>query len=112
VRATFIFHLLLALAAVIVAGRALGAVFCWFGQPPVIAEVIAGILLGPSLLGAISPAAQQYLLPDSIKPDLEVIAQLGVILDMFVVGLELDLRVSTSISTSVSPWRSQPCKRR
>src|SRR6188768_325116 len=43
-----IFHLLLALAAVIAAGRALGVVFRWIGQPPVIAEVIAGILLGPS----------------------------------------------------------------
>ena len=87
------FHLLLALVAVIVAGRALGAVFRWLGQPPVIAEVIAGILLGPSLLGAISPAAQSYLLPDLIKPALEIVAQLGVILYMFVVGLELDLRV-------------------
>ncbi|MBC7851897.1 MAG: cation:proton antiporter [Pirellulaceae bacterium] len=87
------FHLLLALAAVIVAGRLLGIVFRWIGQPPVIAEVIAGILLGPSLLGAISPAAQEYLLPDSIEPALNVVAQLGVILFMFVVGLELDLRV-------------------
>lgn len=87
------FHLLLALAAVIVAGRLLGMVFRWIGQPPVIAEVIAGILLGPSLLGAISPAAQQYLLPDSVEPALSVIAQLGIILYMFVVGLELDLSV-------------------
>jgi Kef-type K+ transport system membrane component KefB len=87
------FHLLLALAAVIVVGRSLGVVFRWIGQPPVIAEVIAGILLGPSLLGTISPAAQEYLLPASLQPALEVIAQLGVILYMFVVGLELDLRV-------------------
>ena len=86
-----IYHLLLALAAVIAAGRSLGVVFRWIGQPPVIAEVIAGILLGPSLLGAISPSAQQYLLPDSVAPALSVIAQLGVILYMFVVGLELDV---------------------
>ena len=107
------FHLLLALAAVIVAGRLLGMVFRWFGQPPVIAEVIAGILLGPSLLGAISPAAQAYLLPDSIQPALEVIAQLGVILYMFVVGLELDLRVmqergaailTTAVASIVVPF--------
>jgi Kef-type K+ transport system membrane component KefB len=95
------FHLLLALAAVIVAGRLLGVVFRWIGQPPVIAEVIAGILLGPSLLGAISPAAQQYLLPESIKPGLEVIAQLGIILYMFVVGLELDLRVVQKQGTAI-----------
>ncbi len=95
------FHLFFALAAVIVAGRLLGIVFRWIGQPPVIAEVIAGILLGPSLLGAISPAAQQYLLPDSIKPGLEIIAQLGVILYMFVVGLELDLRVMQQRGTAI-----------
>lgn len=86
-----LFHLLLALAAVIAAGRSLGVVFRWIGQPPVIAEVIAGILLGPSLLGAIAPEAKDYLLPDSVAPSLQVIAQLGVILYMFVVGLELDL---------------------
>lgn len=95
------FHLLLALAAVIVAGRLLGMVFRWFGQPPVIAEVIAGILLGPSLLGAVSPAAQAYLLPESIQPGLDVIAQLGIILYMFVVGLELDLRVMQERGTAI-----------
>jgi Kef-type K+ transport system membrane component KefB len=86
-----IFHLLLALAAVIAAGRSLGVVFRWIGQPPVIAEVIAGILLGPSLLGWISPAAQEFILPTSVAPALSVIAQLGVILYMFIVGLELDV---------------------
>jgi Kef-type K+ transport system membrane component KefB len=86
-----IFHLLLALAAVIAAGRSLGLVFRWIGQPPVIAEVIAGILLGPSLLGWISPAAQEFILPASVAPSLQVIAQFGVILYMFIVGLELDV---------------------
>ena len=86
-----IFHLLLALAAVIAAGRSLGLVFRWIGQPPVIAEVIAGILLGPSLLGWISPAAQEFVLPASVSPSLQVIAQFGVILYMFIVGLELDV---------------------
>ena len=107
------FHLFLALAAVIIAGRLLGVVFRWFGQPPVIAEVIAGILLGPSLLGVIWPAGKEYLLPESIKPGLEVIAQLGVILYMFVVGLELDLRVmqergaailTTAVASIVAPF--------
>ena len=86
-----IFHLLLALAAVIAAGRSLGVVFRWIGQPPVIAEVIAGILLGPSLLGWISPAAREFILPDSVAPALSVVAQLGVILYMFIIGLELDV---------------------
>lgn len=83
-------HVLLALVAVIVTGRLLGTVFRYLGQPPVIGEVIAGILLGPSLLGQIAPQFAATLLPQSVAPTLGVIAQLGVILYMFVVGLELD----------------------
>ena len=85
-----LFHVLLALAAVIVAGRSLGAAFRFIGQPPVIGEVVAGILLGPSLLGRISADLTAYILPQTVAPALGVIAQLGVIFYMFVVGLELD----------------------
>ncbi len=83
-------HVLLALAAILVAARALGAVFGRLRQPPVIGEVVAGILLGPSLLGHLWPAGFAFLMPPSIAPFLQVIAQVGVILYMFVVGLELD----------------------
>lgn len=79
-----------ALTAIIVIGRLLGAVFRWLGQPRVIGEVVAGILLGPSFLGRISPDAMSWLLPDAILPLLGVISQLGVILFMFLVGLELN----------------------
>ena len=78
-----LFHVLLALVAIIVAGRGLGWLFRWLGQPPVIGEVIAGILLGPSLLGRISPAAMRYVLPPAVAPMLSIIAQIGVILFMF-----------------------------
>ena len=54
---------LLALAAVICAGKLLGWAFRYIGQPPVIGEVVAGILLGPSLLGRISPPAQAWQTP-------------------------------------------------
>ena len=50
-------HLLVALTAVVIVGRLLGRVFASMGQPPVIGEVVGGVLLGPSLLGAIAPAA-------------------------------------------------------
>jgi len=60
------------------------------GQPPVIGEVVAGILLGPSLLGRVWPAGSQFLLPTEVAPYLAAIAQIGVILYMFVIGLELD----------------------
>ena len=83
-------HVLLALVVVILAARALGAAFRWIHQPPVIGEIVAGILLGPSLLGRVAPAAHAALLPAAIAPYLAAIAQIGVILFMFVVGLELD----------------------
>ncbi len=83
-------HVLVTLAALVALGWLLGVVFRYFGQPPVIGEVVAGIVLGPSLLGWIWPAAQQFLLPASVAPFLSVIAQLGVILYMFLIGLELN----------------------
>ena len=83
-------HVLLALAAVVVAGRLLGKLLGAIGQPPVIGEVLGGILLGPSLLGRIAADVSAYILPSSVAPFLSVIAQLGVILYMFLVGLELN----------------------
>jgi Kef-type K+ transport system membrane component KefB len=85
-----LWHLLLALTAVVIAGQALGGLFRWIGQPPVIGQVVAGILLGPSLLGRVAPQAFLYVLPPRVAPFLGVLAQLGVILYMFLVGLELN----------------------
>jgi Kef-type K+ transport system membrane component KefB len=108
-----IFHVLLALTAVVVAGRALGALFTVIRQPPVIGEVLAGILLGPSLLGRIAPDVSAYILPPSVAPHLNVVAQLGVILYMFIVGLELNLdrvrrrahvTVATAHASIVAPF--------
>jgi Kef-type K+ transport system membrane component KefB len=86
-------HVLLALVVIIVTARVIGAVFRRIHQPPVIGEVIGGILLGPSLLGMVAPSAYVALLPAQAAPFLGVIAQLGVILYMFIVGLHLDLSV-------------------
>jgi len=85
-----LFHVLLALSAVIIAGYILGRVCRYLGQPPVIGEVLAGIMLGPSLLGRLAPDAQHFLFPPSAVPHLGMIAQFGVILYMFILGLELD----------------------
>jgi Kef-type K+ transport system membrane component KefB len=84
-------HVLVALAAVVIVGRVLSVLFRYVGQPPVIGEVVGGILLGPSLLGRIWPQAAAFVLPPSVAPYLGVISQLGVILYMFLVGLELNL---------------------
>jgi Kef-type K+ transport system membrane component KefB len=83
-------HVLIALLAVLATGQLLGALFRRIGQPPVIGEVVGGILLGPSLLGQIWPAAAGFILPPTVTPYLEVIAQLGVTLYMFLVGLEIN----------------------
>jgi len=85
-------HVLIALIVIIAAARLVGALFKYIEQPPVIGEVVAGILLGPSLLGRIAPEAYTYLLPPSISPHLSLLAQIGVILFMFLVGVELDTR--------------------
>src|SRR5829696_5647542 len=96
-----LFHVLLALAAVIALGRVLGKAFTYIGQPPVIGEVVAGILLGPSLLGRLSPDAMDFLLPKDAAPHLGIIAQLGAILYMFIVGLELNTGQLRAIAGSV-----------
>jgi Kef-type K+ transport system membrane component KefB len=86
-------HLLLALAVVILSCRAVGLLFRRLHQPPVIGEVVAGILLGPSLLGSLAPEASAWLFPGSIMPMLGMVAQLGVLFYMFTVGLEFDIAV-------------------
>jgi Kef-type K+ transport system membrane component KefB len=91
--ADLLWHLLLALTAVVISGRVLGRVFRYVGQPPVIGEVVAGIMLGPSFLGAISPDAYAFLLPPSLSPSLGLLSQLGVALYMFLIGVELDTDV-------------------
>ena len=98
-------HFLLALIVIVLAARLVGALFRYVGQPPVIGEMIAGIMLGPSVLGRLTPAVPSLLLSPSIAPLLSALAQAGVILYMFLVGLALDegtLRKRTRISITVS----------
>jgi Kef-type K+ transport system membrane component KefB len=80
----------LAIAIVLVVARLFGIVAVKIGQPRVIGEVIAGLVLGPSLLGAISANLQAKLFPTDTLSALAVIANLGLIFYMFLVGLEVD----------------------
>jgi Kef-type K+ transport system membrane component KefB len=96
-RTDVILHVVATLAAVIALGFTLGRVLRAVGQPPVIGEVVAGILLGPSLLGAVSPEAMHLLIPSAatdphgqVAAALQAVSELGVILYMFLVGLELN----------------------
>src|SRR4051812_6853709 len=86
-----VLHILLALATVAAFGHLLAYVCRLLGQPAVIGEVIAGVLLGPSLLGRVAPSLASYILPPSVAPTLNIVAQLGVVFYMFLVGLDLDL---------------------
>ncbi len=85
-----LYHVLVALLAIILLGRWLGKAFQYVGQPRVIGEMVAGIVLGPSLLGRVWPEATAFLLPAAVAPSLKIIAEVGVILYMFLIGLELN----------------------
>jgi Kef-type K+ transport system membrane component KefB len=98
-------HVFIALAVIIVAARVLGAAFALLKQPAVIGEVIAGLLLGPSLLGRVAPDLSAFVLPTQIAPFLGILSQVGVVLYMFLVGVELDFslvkhRTHTTIAIS------------
>ncbi|MEU2306447.1 cation:proton antiporter domain-containing protein [Streptomyces misionensis] len=84
---------LVAVPVVILACRAGGALFQRLGQPAVVGEMCVGIMLGPTLLGRLWPAAEHWLLPPSVLPFTDVLGQLGLLVFMFLIGLELDLGV-------------------
>ncbi|MEH0490408.1 cation:proton antiporter [Streptomyces scabiei] len=83
---------LLAVPVVVLACQVGGSAVRLFGQPPVIGEVLAGILLGPSLLGWLAPSVQHHLLPPSVLPITSALGNLGLLTFLFLIGLELDLR--------------------
>jgi Kef-type K+ transport system membrane component KefB len=86
-----VIQVVVAVAAIIVTTRAVGYLFQRIDQPPVIGELVGGILLGPSFLGWAAPEISSAILPPAIMPILWAQAQAGVVLFMFLVGLELDL---------------------
>jgi Kef-type K+ transport system membrane component KefB len=85
--------LLAQIVTIIVVARFFGWVFKKIGQPTVIGEIIAGIVLGPSLLGMYFPEFSSTLFPVESLGNLKFLSQIGLILFMFVIGMELDLKV-------------------
>jgi Kef-type K+ transport system membrane component KefB len=86
-------RLMLAIAAVLLAAKLVAVLIGRAGQPPVMGEVLAGILLGPTLLGAVLPGAKDYLFPPDIVRLLGGASQIGLAFYMFLIGLELDPRL-------------------
>jgi Kef-type K+ transport system membrane component KefB len=95
----------LSIAIVLIVARLFGAVAVRVGQPRVMGEVIAGLCLGPSLLGLISPNLQSMFFPSDVLPALGVVANLGLIFYMFLVGMEVDrgsLKGKVAQATAIS----------
>jgi Kef-type K+ transport system membrane component KefB len=83
--------LLLQIVVICAAARALGWLFAKLHQPRVVGEILAGILLGPSLLGWLAPQASAFLFPKDGMGPLYFLSQIGLVLFMFQVGSELDV---------------------
>jgi Kef-type K+ transport system membrane component KefB len=82
--------LILQMLVILVAARISGAVAARSGQPAVMGEIVAGILLGPSFLGLLFPRVSDALFPAASLPNLQLLSQIGLMLFLFIVGMELD----------------------
>jgi Kef-type K+ transport system membrane component KefB len=87
---TLLFFTLLQLTVIILAARLGGGVAQRLGQSPAVGEIIVGILLGPSLFGALAPALFAYVFRSAPPAPMQMLSQIGLILLMFQIGLEFD----------------------
>jgi Kef-type K+ transport system membrane component KefB len=95
-------HLFVQLLVIIFVSRLTGKLFQLMGQPSVVGEMAAGILLGPSLFGLLAPGAFAFVFPTESLGALKLLSQVGVCLFMFAVGMELDMRqVRSKAQTAV-----------
>src|SRR6185503_18305461 len=85
--------LLAQIAGILVAARLVGRAVALIGQPRVVGEMLAGIMLGPSLLGWAAPGLSHSLFPPGSLGFLSALSQIGLVFFMFLVGLELDLKL-------------------
>lgn len=83
---------ILQIITIILVARMAGYVAAQINQPQVVGEIVAGIILGPSLLGWIAPDFAAFLFPSASLNNLHFLSQLGLILLMFIIGMELDLK--------------------
>lgn len=83
--------LLLQIIIILLACRLCGWMFQKIGQPTVIGEIVAGIVLGPSILGHIAPGVSAFLFPPDSLGNITLLSQFGLILFMYAIGMELDI---------------------
>lgn len=84
--------LIIQIITIILVARAIGILTGRIGQPLVVGEIIAGILLGPSFLGLIFPEFSSLLFPPQSLVNLQFLSQIGLIFFMFIIGMELDVK--------------------
>ncbi len=84
--------LLLQIIVIIAFARLVGFLFKKIGQPAVIGEIVAGIIMGPSIVGLFFPQINHFLFPPASLGTLNFLSQIGLILFMFIIGMELDLK--------------------
>lgn len=95
-------HLFVQMLVIITASRLVGGLFTKVGQPAVVGEMAAGILLGPSLFGLLAPELFQFVFPATSLGTLKLLSQIGVCLFMFTVGMELEVgQVKSKAHTAV-----------
>ena len=85
--------LLIQIVVILLSSKLLASLVSKIGQPVVIGEVIAGILLGPSVLGHFWPGVSEFIFQPASLSNLNFLSQLGLILFMFIIGLELDIHL-------------------
>src|SRR5580704_18483636 len=100
-------HVIIQLVVIIAAARISGDLFHRIGQPAVCGEIAAGLVLGPSLFGRFFPSLFQSVFDPAIGPVFSILSQLGLILTMFLIGLEFDFdhlpdNRSTAVSVSIA----------
>lgn len=85
--------LLFQIIIILITVRIFGWICKKIGQPTVVGEIIAGVVLGPSLLGLYFPEISATIFPDYSLSNIQLLSQIGLVLFMFIIGMELDLKV-------------------
>ena len=82
-------QLLMQIVLIVAAARIFGKLFERFRQPPVVGEMLAGIVLGPTIMGTLFPSFSIFVFPEASMINLNLLSQVGIMLFMFVVGMEV-----------------------